>query len=534
MNGYARVRGKLAADACVILDGGVATELPGDAHLDDPGWGIRALAEVPDAVAAVHRAYVAAGADVISTNTWGLTSAAQDLHWMDLGRRGIALARAAATGGQAVAFSLNGDVDAELGDETARLLRRMFAPGPPDLILLETLSLTPDERTLEALLATELPVWLSFRRCRHGLCGVYGQHWGGPEGDAFGRAARRLEQLGIDALLVNCIPPDHVEGMVSFLRDFVDLPLGVYPNLGYHTERGWRFDEGVDGAEYAGLAARWREEGAQIVGGCCGVRPEHVAAARERLEGTRPGHRRPAPPDAAAPEVAPWTDARDRTLYPLPLPEIVVETGVIAPGPPSLMAWRHLFAEGIGAGRRCLDAGCGSGLLAVQLARNGAAHVHAIDIDQRAVTCTLANAFRNDVSDRLTAATVDLYPWVPDERYEVIVASLPQRPADPREAGASHRQADYWGRLLLDQLIAKLPAALAPEGVAFVVHLSVVSQRQTAALLAGVGLEARVVDFAVFADDLDRTQLKRVEAHTDAHHLSLGLGAYLLEVRHVR
>ncbi len=76
-------------------------------------------------------------------------------------------------------------------------------------------------------------MWLSFRRCRQGVCGVYGEHWGGPEGDAFGRAARRFEEMGVGALAINCIPPDHVAGMLSWLRDFTDLPLGVYPNLGY-------------------------------------------------------------------------------------------------------------------------------------------------------------------------------------------------------------------------------------------------------------------------------------------------------------
>ena len=50
---------------------------------------------------------------------------------------------------------------------------------------------------------------------------------------------------------------------------------------------------GSAGEEFAEHGARWREEGAQIVGGCCGVGPDHIAAARERLEGTVPGHRRP-------------------------------------------------------------------------------------------------------------------------------------------------------------------------------------------------------------------------------------------------
>ena len=558
-----------------MLDGGIATELShvadSDRALDEPLWGTRALVDTPEDVVRVHDAYVAAGCDVISTDTWGLASALASeglilhrdddapVHWMDLARRGVRLAREAidargAEGRCAVAFSLNGDVDSEMGAETGRLLGRVFAdePGPPDLILLETLSLLPDsfDATVEDLLATGLPVWLSFRRCRHGLCSVYGQHWGGPEGDAFGRAARRYEELGVQALLINCIPPDHVAGMVSYLRDFVDLPLGVYPNLGYFTDRGWRSDPQVGADDYAELAAGWREEGAQIVGGCCGVRPHHIEAARERLAGSRPGHRRPleespggngrGKPGSAG--LATWTDERDRPLYPLPFPALTVDAGVVAPGPPSLMAWRYLFREGIGANQRCLDVGCGSGILGVQLALNLAAHVRAIDIDSRAVANTLANAFRNGVSDTLTAATVDLYPWIPEERYEVIVASVSQLPTDPFRGGSTHRQPDYWGRALLEQLLAKLPAALAPEGVAYVVQLSIVSQQHVSQLLEASGLRARVADYSVFAfppeyED-NRAQVERVEQLSDAYHLRVGdqdtLAAYLLEIEHAR
>ena len=190
---------------------------------------------------------------------------------------------------------------------------------PPDLILLETLSLVRSSTyaTVEALLDTGLPVWLSFRRCRQGVCGVYGEHWGGPEGDAFGRAARRFEEMGVGALAINCIPPDHVAGMLSWLRDFTDLPLGVYPNLGYLSVAGWRQEPGVAGHEYAELALNWRGEGAQIIGGCCGVRPEHLAAARAALSDTKPGHERPAAAIPGRPWLAgsrtrrraPWQDA---------------------------------------------------------------------------------------------------------------------------------------------------------------------------------------------------------------------------------
>ena len=569
---YERVARLIADGRCVILDGGVGTELPKAAWasdaLDESLWGTRALVKAPDAVLDVHRRYVEAGCDVISTNTWGLASvlAGQGpaqweerdgpVHWMDVARRAVRLARRAIAeqgreGECAVAFSLNSEIDSELGRETVRLLARVFADPAqrPDLILVETLALLQPslDETVERLLGVGLPVWLSFRRCRRGMCGVHGEHWGGPEGDAFGRAARRFEQLGAGALLVNCIPPDHVDGMVGYLRDFTDLPLGVYPNLGYYTERGWRFETEIGGAAYAQLALRWREEGAQLIGGCCGVRPDHIAAARDALEGTQPGQlNRPAPELDGEPgrlgdvrAYAPWADRRGRRLYPLPFPDLSVEPGVAAPDQASLIVWRHLLREGIGAHQRCLDVGCGSGLQTIQLARNGASHVHAIDIDPGAVANTLGNAFRNGVDDRVSGHVVDLFPWVPEERYEVIVACLAQEPMDPFQHTATHRRVDYWGRNLLDQLLLKLDEALTAEGVAYVLQLSIVSEQRTAELLAQAGLVAQVVDYALFPFEARHAgaaeQIARVERLSDAYHLTAGerplMAGYLLELR---
>lgn len=566
---YRRIVDKLATDACVILDGATATELPhlSDAEhaLDERLWGTRALVEESSAVLEVHRRYVDAGCDVISTNTWGLPSALLDgvapvwnstepVHWMDLARRGLRLARQAVDDGGrhehcAVAFSINGDVDSHEGESTVRLLARLFADEPPDLILLETLTVVRPSlfHTVQRLLATGLPVWLSFRRCRHGLCSVYGQHWGGPEGDAFGRAAARFEEMGVGALMINCIPPDHVDGMLSYLRDFTDLPLGVYPNLGYYTDEGWRFEPGVGSTEYAAMALRWRAEGAQIVGGCCGVGPAHVGAARRLLERTQPGDRRTAAVSAPVPDhvlqgdAAPapaWTDRRGRSVHPLPFPHLDADPGVEVPSNSSLMAWRHLYDQAIGAHQRCLDVGCGTGILGIQLALNGASHVRAIDIDERAVRSTEANAHRNGVGDRVTAARIDIFPWVPEERYEVIVACVEQIPVDPEQHVAGHRPVDYWGRTPLEPVLTKLADALAPEGVAYVVQLSILSQRRTAELLAAAGLSAQVVDYEVypFPPELDehRAQIRRVERLSDASHVrSCGrdlLVAYLLEI----
>ena len=331
--------------------------------------------------------------------------------------------------------------------------------------------------------------------------------------------------------------------MLPWLRDFTDLPLGVYPNLGYFSDRGWHFDERIGPDEYAELAARWRDEGAQIVGGCCGTSPAHIAAARNRLTGTAAGRPRSQPPrppgeGAASYAARPWVDETGRGLYPLELPELGFDPDVFAPTFGSLLVWKHLFRSRVGTGKRCLDVGCGSGLLAVQLALNGAEHVHAIDIQREAVANTLANAFRNDVAERVTGAEVDLYMIEPQRRYDVVVASLYQMPVDPFEEPTGHRPLDYWGRNLIDHLIQLLPKLLEDGGVALLMQLSIVSQLRTEELLEEHGLVSRVVDFGFFPVtplvEQNLAQIERVEQLSDAYHLTLGaeraIVAYLLEI----
>jgi S-methylmethionine-dependent homocysteine/selenocysteine methylase/SAM-dependent methyltransferase len=571
---YQRIQKQIAGDECVILDGGTSTELERmhsqDFQLSDSSlWGTWALYHAPYDVLKVHKNYVAAGADIITTNTWGIVNApdlemrtkvssgSSPSHWMDIARLGIRLARQVVNeGGRqgecAVAFSLNGDVESEERQRTVELLTRVFEEDPPDIILMETLSLIRDDITfsaVEMMLETGLPVWLSFRRCRHGVCGVYGQHWGGPEGDLFGRAARRFEKMGVGALMINCLPIGHVPGMLPWLRDFTDLPLGVYPNLGHYLDPGWQVDQTIGPEEYAQLALEWRAEGAQVIGGCCGVNPDHIAAVHDALQGVKAGRKKPqtdnglyeiaepAPQAASSPQ--PWQDEHGRSLYPLEFPDIVVEPGVFRPTQGSFLVWKNLFTSGLGRGKRCLDIGCGSGILTVQLALNGAEHVYAFDLQERATRNTLSNAFRNGVADRVTAKAVDLYTYQPDEKFDLIVASLFQMPVDPMGNVTGHRPVDFWGRNLLDHLIRLLPQLLTEDGVAYLMQISILGQLRTAELLDRAGFEGRVIDFAffqfspVFYENIE--QIKRVEQLSDAYHLQFGeedvMVMYLIEAR---
>jgi release factor glutamine methyltransferase len=214
---------------------------------------------------------------------------------------------------------------------------------------------------------------------------------------------------------------------------------------------------------------------------------------------------------------------------------------VFVPTQGSFLVWKHLFRTRVGDGLRCLDVGCGCGIQAVQLALNGAAHVHAIDIDRNAIANTVANAYRNGVGDRISADDVDLYQWTTDDRYDLVVASLFQMPVDPYEEPSGHRPLDYWGRNQLDHFLTRLPKLLTDDGRALVMQLSIVGQAATSQRLSHDGLIARVVDFTfvpfgdLFADN--KPQIERVEQISDAYHLKLGgedvIVAYLIEVSRV-
>ncbi len=567
---YRRIQKSITEDRCVILDGGVASELDriglqDHAISDHSLWGTWALYHEPYKVLDVHRRFVKVGCDVISTNTWGILEGSEIdgrvwtadegiSHWMDVARRGIELARQAnrELGRQdecAVAFSVNGDIDSSQRLERLQLLARVFADEPPDLVLMETMSIVRDELTLpavEMMIQTGIPVWLSFRRCRQGLCGVHGQHWGGPEGDYFGRLVGRFQRMGIGALLINCLPIEHVPGMISWLRDFTDLPLGVYPNLGRYLDPGWKFDTSVGPRRFAMLAEAWREEGAKIVGGCCGVTPDHIAEARKALACTEAGRKRVQPHsfatagirhnDAVVPH--PWVDESNRTLFPLPFPEIVCDPGVFAPTQGSFLIWKHLFRTRAGRGQRCLDVGCGTGILSVQLALNGAEQVVAIDVQKEAVGNTMTNAFRNGVADRISGRVLDLYTYIPEEKYDLVIGSLYQMPVDPMKQTAGHRPADFWGRNLFDHLLTLLPEMLADGGVAYLMQISALSQVRTSELISAAGLEAKLLDFSFFhfspTFEENTDQIRRVAELSDAFHLNFGrdnvMVMYLLEI----
>ena len=552
-NSYDYIENLLKQDQCIILDGAIATELQragakGWELSDETRWGFDALHVSPETVQQIHQQYLEAGSDILTTNTYSVLDSPSyfadydihvpnPIHWMDLARKAIelpkqAISQANKDGQTAVAFSIGGEIENEEQFSTIKLLIKVFLENPPDLVLFESLSLIEDNLTFNAiqlLIDAGLPVWASFRRCRKGVCGIHGQLWGGPEGDRFGRLSQSLEKMGVGALLINCIPTNRVGGTLSWLHDFTDLPLGVYPNVGRFVESGWDFDEEFSPKDFTELAIKWRAEGAHIIGGCCGVGPEDIKLLSKEIQNIPKGseqgvvyeedsHKKP----LKMPESYGWQDSVGRELYPLPLPTITVDKGVFVPTQGSYLIWKYLFNNGIGENKTCLDIGCGVGILAIQLALNGAKHVTAFDILPAAVDNTLTNGFRNGVADRMTGIAADLYSFMPKEKFEIIVASLYQMPTNPKGQSRGHRDIDYWGRNLLDHFIKNLNNYLDYAGVAYLMQVSMLGAKRTVDLLEKYGYKFQIADFnlyqfnPVFSDNLE--QIQQVEKLSDAYH----------------
>ena len=172
-------------------------------------------------------------------------------------------------------------------------------------MLVETTESIPeglDFPEFEPLLSTGLPLWVSYRWTQEGPCDVSDLgiepikgSLQSASGALLGCAATQLERLGAAAILVNCLPPERVKGTVSFLRGHSRLPVGVYPNLGRFIDPGWDFEQASAPAAFAHQAQTWLDEGAAIVGGCCGVGAEHISAARDAISERAARHEATAP-----------------------------------------------------------------------------------------------------------------------------------------------------------------------------------------------------------------------------------------------
>lgn len=279
----------------MILDGALGTELERRGVPSAlPLWSAHALLERPDLVRAIHAEYVAAGAEILTANTFRtqertLARAGFGARAAELTALAVRLAREAAIasapeGAVLVAGSdppledcFRPDLvpeDATLAAEHAAHVRNLAGAGV-DLLLCETQNCVREARAaVAAARETGLPVLVSF------VCGPDARLL---SGEPLRRGLEAVAEAGADAALVNCLPLADVAACLPVLAAS-DLPFGVYANLGAPSTpagEGWQAD--VAPQAFADAGVTWAAAGARIAGGCCGTRPDHVRALHERL-----------------------------------------------------------------------------------------------------------------------------------------------------------------------------------------------------------------------------------------------------------
>ena len=270
----------------------------------------RALPEVslsdPGLVGTIHDSYLAAGADVIQTNTFGANRLWLAGHGCadqvgEINQAAVRIARAArdragrpgyvaGSVSPAVTARLRRQVGAaERAEVLAEQVRALAAAGA-DLIILETFGYLDElaEAVTVASAACTLPLVAQATFAEDGR--TLG-------GETPREVAAVLGELPVVMLGANCTTgPQRMLAVVEDLVTCSPLPVSAQPNAGQPRRVGDRdFEFSVDGSYFARYLRRFAEAGAALVGGCCGTTPTHIEAAVAQLAGLRA-----APPRAAA------------------------------------------------------------------------------------------------------------------------------------------------------------------------------------------------------------------------------------------
>jgi enediyne biosynthesis protein CalE2 len=289
------------------LDGGLATELQrAGLPMRAPWWTTRALLteQGRTLLRGVHERYLAAGAQIITANTFrcnlralvraaALDTLAGDPSWLVQAAVGAAQAARTAMsgaggcdGGVLVAASMAPVADCYRPDlvppdDELRVEHRWLATSlvraGADFVLIETMNSAREARiALEQVQAVGGRAWVSF------VC-QDGEHL--LSGEPLSGAARAALADGAQAVLVNCTPLEHTQRCLEVLRASCAGTIGAYPNVEdrsgvaewTHVDRV--FPTAASPPEFAEIAYRWHAEyGVSVLGGCCGSTPAHIAA----------------------------------------------------------------------------------------------------------------------------------------------------------------------------------------------------------------------------------------------------------------
>ena len=330
MDNISKQLDSLCRDRILVMDGAMGTMIQReklveadyrgerfkDWHKDLKGNNDLLVLTNPDVIAKIHGAFLAAGADIIETDTFNSTRVSMadydmEDHAFEMNLEGAKLARrvadewtaktpdkprfvAGSIGPMNQSLSVSPDVDnpgfrSVTFDQVAASYKEQveaLIEGGVDIILIETVFDTLNAKA--AIFATEevfeekgvtLPIFLS---CT--VTDMSGRNLSGQTIEAFWHSVRHAKPFAVG---LNCaFGAEHLRPHAVTIANIADTRICVYPNAGLPNEMG-EYDETPEMT--AGLLKGWAEEGLlNVTGGCCGTTPEHIGAIAKAVEGIKP------------------------------------------------------------------------------------------------------------------------------------------------------------------------------------------------------------------------------------------------------
>ena len=278
----------------ILLDGATGTECErrGVPQVVNT-WNSGAALSHPEIVRAIHEEYIECGAEIIITNTFSssrhcLRSAGIEDRFEELTSAAVRLANEARSASNKSGLLVAGGIThwiwtkdkpsiKELETNT-RDQAALMASGGCDLIMLEMLSHV--DRLLacvDGAKASGLPVWagVSAKPIDGRMCLLGGE----PLEDAL----TALREKDVPLISIMHTEVDCIDACLDILNTHWHGAVGVYAHVCQFSEDDTtaRFDDMISPADYVQASKRWMNQGVQLIGGCCGVRKEHICELRQ-------------------------------------------------------------------------------------------------------------------------------------------------------------------------------------------------------------------------------------------------------------
>lgn len=293
----------------IILDGGMGRELARrGAPFKQPEWSALALWQQPQAITQVHQDFIESGAQVITTNSYAVVPFHIDeQRFQQQGEQLCALAgqlaqQAVVQSGKTVNIAgslppLFGSYRADLfqADKMAEIARPIIQGLAPyvDIWLCETQSAIIEPTMIKPLLPKDQrPFWVSFTLQDEQVDTTPCLR----SGESVELAVNKMIELGVDAILFNCCQPEVIGAALQVAKQQLiahkatTIQLGAYANAFPPQPKNATANDGLDEirqdlnpSDYLSWAKQWQQLGASIIGGCCGIGPQHIQVLAETI-----------------------------------------------------------------------------------------------------------------------------------------------------------------------------------------------------------------------------------------------------------